>query len=123
MLILIVDDSKAMRMIILRTLKQAGLSGFKTLEAGNGQEALEIVSTQNPDLIISDWNMPEMKGIELLQKLREAGRSTRFGFVTSESGQAVREEALNAGAAFVIIKPFTPQTFETALKPLLAGCC
>lgn len=121
MQILIVDDSKAMRMIVMRTLKQTGLSGYRTLEASNGREAIEIVTSQNPDLVISDWNMPEMKGIDLLKSLRLAGSQVRFGFVTSESGAAVREEAYAAGAAFVVTKPFTPQAFEDALTPVIAS--
>lgn len=119
MQILIVDDSKAMRMIVIRTLKQSGLSGYRTIEASNGAEALQMIASQPVDLVISDWNMPEMKGIELLKQLRESGRKTAFGFVTSESGAAVREEAMAAGAAFLVVKPFTPQGFEAALKPLL----
>ncbi|WP_437223583.1 response regulator [Planctomicrobium sp. SH661] len=120
MQILIVDDSKAMRMIIMRSLKQAGLTGCKALEASNGREALEVIASHSPDLVISDWNMPEMKGIELLNSLRQSGQTVRFGFVTSESGSAVREEALAAGAAFIVTKPFTAQSFEDALKPFLA---
>jgi len=121
MQILIVDDSKAMRMIVMRAIKQAGFTGHKTLEASNGREALDLLTTQSPDLVISDWNMPEMKGIELLNQLRAQGKTTRFGFVTSESGAAVRDEALAAGAAFIVTKPFTPQSFEAALAPMLSG--
>ncbi|WP_437185414.1 response regulator [Planctomicrobium sp. SH668] len=121
MLILIVDDSKAMRMIVMRTLKQTGLTGYKTIEASNGRDALEAVSAHQPDLVISDWNMPEMKGIDLLRQLRDSGKNVLFGFVTSESGAAVRDEAIEAGASFVIVKPFTPQSFEAALAPVFAS--
>ena len=65
MKILIVDDSKAMRMIVVRTLRQCGISGLQLIEAGNGAEALPIIESQTPDLILCDWNMPEMTGIEL----------------------------------------------------------
>ena len=119
MKILIVDDSKAMRMIVIRTLKQAGFSGFQTLEASNGAEALEVISKDNPDLVLSDWNMPEMKGIDLLKSLREEGNDIRFGFVTSESGADIAHEAESAGAEFVITKPFSPQKFEAVLTPIL----
>ena len=120
MKLLIVDDSKAMRMIILRTIKQAGFSDLQTLQAANGLEALEIAIKERPDFILSDWNMPEMKGIELLRKLRERGYKTPLGFVTSESGSDVAAEAKEAGAEFVITKPFSPEKFELALSPLLA---
>lgn len=120
MKILIVDDSKAMRMIVIRTLKQAGFSGFTTLEAENGAQALQVIEKDKPDLVLSDWNMPEMKGIDLLKKLRESGNFTRLGFITSESGPEIAKEAEDAGAAFIVTKPFTPQKFEMVLAPILA---
>ena len=119
MKILIVDDSKAMRMIIQRTIRQAGFKGLETCEAASGVEALDVVAAEKPDLILSDWNMPEMKGIDFLRALREKGDQTRLGFVTSESGDDVAEEANEAGAAFVIVKPFNADKFETVLSPIL----
>ena len=85
MKILIVDDSKAMRMIVTRTLRQAGFADHDYLEAADGAEGLAVVAAERPDLVLSDWNMPEVSGIEFLQKLRASGYDTRFGFVTSES--------------------------------------
>jgi len=120
MKILIVDDSKAMRMIVTRTLKQTDLSGYTTLEASNGNEALEMIDKEKPDLVLSDWNMPEMKGIELLHKVREAGNRVNFGFVTSESSAETRETALAAGASFVLTKPFTADSMQSALEPVLS---
>lgn len=119
MKLLIVDDSKAMRMIILRTLKQAGYTDITPLEASNGLEALQVIEQQQPDLVLSDWNMPEMKGIDLLKRLRGGGNEVRFGFITSESGPEARDAAIEAGAAFVIAKPFTPQAFHNALSSVL----
>ena len=119
MKVLIVDDSKAMRMIVTRTLKQAGFSGLETLEAGDGTEALEVVAKEDVDLILSDWNMPQMKGIEFLQALREKGDKTPLGFITSESGEDVAQRAKEAGAQFVITKPFTADRFEAVLGPIL----
>jgi len=120
MMILIVDDSKSMRMIVLQALKLAGLGDYRTLEAENGREALRLVKAFHPDLVISDWQMPEMQGIDLLRRLRESGCTVLFGFITSESDSARREEALAAGASFVITKPLTSRSFERVLKPLLA---
>lgn len=120
MKILIVDDSKAMRMIVMRTLKQTGLSGYTTVEASNGMEALEIINNDSPDLVLSDWNMPEMKGIELLEKVREAGNKVAFGFITSESSQETKDLAEKTGADFVITKPFTAETIETTLATVIA---
>lgn len=90
MKLLIVDDSKAMRMIVNRTLKQAGFGGHTILEASNGNESLSLIEKEKPDLVLSDWNMPEMKGIDLLRTLRAAGNHTRLGFITSESSSEIR---------------------------------
>lgn len=118
MKILIVDDSKAMRMIIARTLKQTDLDDFTTVEAANGVEALEKIEQESPDLILSDWNMPEMKGIELLQKIREAGNQVRFGFITSESSKETATLATETGADFIVTKPFNADSIQNAISPV-----
>ena len=120
MRILIVDDSKTMRMIVNRTLRKAGFDGHTVLEAGDGEEALDVIKTSSPDVVIADWNMPRLSGIELLHKVREEGIKVRFGFVTSEGTPAVRQQAVAAGASFHITKPFTPETFQTELAPVLS---
>ena len=119
--ILIVDDSKAMRMIVTRTLRQAGFGDHDFVEAENGAEGLAKVGTEKPDLVLSDWNMPEMSGIEFLQALRAGGDTTRFGFVTSESTDAMRDLAAESGALFLIAKPFTADTFSEALGSVLVA--
>jgi len=119
MKILIVDDSKAMRMIVRRTLRQAGFGDHAVTEANNGKEALDAVRQSVPDLILSDWNMPEMSGIELLDNLRSEGVSVKFGFVTTERTPEMRARAAEAGASFLIVKPFTPEDFKDALTPLV----
>lgn len=120
MKILIVDDSKAMRMIVTRTLRQAGFADHDYLEAADGAEGLALVQSEHPDLVLSDWNMPEVNGIEFLRKLRAVGNEVRFGFVTSESTDAMRDMAKEAGALFLIAKPFTAETFADALAGVLA---
>jgi two-component system chemotaxis response regulator CheY len=114
--VLIVDDSRAMRMIVQRALRQTGLKIEQFFEAENGKQALEAVAQHQPDWILSDWNMPEMTGIEFLRALRGGGNATKFGFVTSQSAPEVRDTALEAGAQFLITKPFTPEAFEKALR-------
>jgi two-component system, chemotaxis family, chemotaxis protein CheY len=119
MKILIVDDSKAMRMIVRRTLRQAGFGDHAVIEANNGKEALENIRQSLPDLVLSDWNMPEMSGIELLDSLRAEGIKVTFGFVTTERTPEMRVRAAEAGASFLIVKPFTPEDFKDALTPLV----
>lgn len=116
--VLVADDSKAMRMIVLRSLRQAGLKVSEVCEAEDGADALEKIRTFGPDVILSDWNMPNMTGIELLEHLQETGVSIPFGFVTSETTPAMRERAIAAGARFLIAKPFTTDQFEDAFAGL-----
>ncbi len=115
MKILVVDDSKAMRMIVRRHLDQSGIGGLEITEAASGLEALAAIRESEPDLVLSDWNMPEMNGIELLTALRAEGCQVRFGFVTSESQAHIKDMALDAGAMFVIVKPFTAEDFGAML--------
>lgn len=110
--ILIVDDSAAMRMMIVRTLRQAGFGGHDIVQAENGIEALEAIRKDQPDMVLADWNMPEMTGIELLQELRKEGNDVTFGFITTEATAPMRAKATEAGAKFLISKPFTVEAFE-----------
>ncbi len=121
MKILVADDSKAMRMIVVRTLRQAGLTGHDILEAEDGQQALTMVGTEAPDLILSDWNMPNMTGIEFLRALRAAGSETPFCFVTSEGSEEMRGLAAGAGALGVIAKPFTPEQFLEVIGTVVSA--
>ena len=119
MKVLIADDSKVMRQIVKRTLRQAGYADAEVTEAGNGREALDVIAAGAPDLVLSDWNMPEMNGIELLLALRAQGHPVPFGFVTSEGSPEMRDQAQSAGALFLVSKPFTPDSFREALAPVL----
>lgn len=117
--VLIVDDSKAMRLIVRRTLRQAGFHDLELSEASNGQEALDVLSASPQDLVLSDWNMPEMTGIQLLGQLHAKGIRVRFGFVTTEGTPEMRATAMAAGALFLITKPFTPESVRAALAEYL----
>ena len=77
MKIMIVDDSAAMRMIVKKTLRQAGFEGHEISEAEDGAKALAAIQSASPDLVLSDWNMPNMTGIELLEKLSSPPRRPR----------------------------------------------
>jgi len=121
MKILIVDDSKVMRSIVKRTLRQAGFGGHELVEAANGAEGLNQAQAETPDIVLCDWNMPEMNGIDLLRELRAAGNEVKFGFVTSEGTPEMQATALDAGAQFFITKPFTAEDFEKTLTPHLAA--
>jgi len=119
MKILIADDSKVMRQIVLRTLRQAGFGHHDFVEAVDGADALDKVAAEAPDLVLSDWNMPNKTGIELLRDLRGGGSQVPFGFVTSEGSEEMRETAKTAGAMFLIAKPFTADHFSDELSGML----
>ncbi len=119
MKILIVDDSLAMRRIVRRTLRQAGYGDHDCVEAENGKVALDTMAAEKPDLVLCDWNMPEMNGIEFLQTLRGGGDATPFGFVTTEGTEDMRAQAKEAGAAFLLAKPFTADDMAHELRPFL----
>ncbi|CAB4928972.1 MAG: response regulator [Actinobacteria bacterium] len=120
MKILVTDDSRVMRQIVIRTLRQAGYDDVDIVEAEDGVECLAKVGSDAPDLVLSDWNMPNMSGLECLKALRAQGSTVPFGFVTSEGSPEMREQAAQAGALFLIAKPFTADTFRDELDSVLA---
>ena len=115
MRILVVDDSKAVRSVVMRAVKGAGYADLTFDEACNGAEALAAIRAAPPDLVLTDWNMPEMSGIEFLEALRAEGSPVRVAFVTSEQNPAILERAHRAGALFVVGKPFTADVLQAAL--------
>jgi two-component system, chemotaxis family, chemotaxis protein CheY len=112
--ILVVDDSAVVRRIARRMLE--GL-GFAVEEAVDGAVALKACAGAMPDVVLLDWNMPEMNGIEFLRKLRKepAGGSPIVIFCTSEDSFDNITEALEAGANEYIIKPFDAPLLESKL--------
>ena len=115
---LIVDDSKAMRMLIRRALRQAGYDNIECIEAENGQQAYDLLSEHSYDLMLTDWNMPEMTGIELAETLKSENRRIRFGFITTESTVPMRQRAAEAGALFLLAKPFDSYDLQVLLDKL-----
>jgi two-component system, chemotaxis family, chemotaxis protein CheY len=120
MKVLVADDSRVMRQIVIRTLRQAGYDWWEIEEATDGSVALQMLPDVQPDLVLSAWNMPEITGIDLLRSMRAQGDETPFGFVTSEGSTEMREQAASAGALFLIAKPFTAETFRDTIDPFLA---
>jgi two-component system, chemotaxis family, chemotaxis protein CheY len=121
MKILVADDSRAMRMIVIRTLRQAGFGGHEVIEAENGREALGLVGELVPDLILADWNMPELTGMELLGTLRLRGDATPFCFVTSAGSEEMSDQAVAAGALGLVAKPFTAEVLRDMLSPVVTS--
>ena len=115
---LIVDDSKAMRSIVGRIVREIG---FETFEAANGREGLaQLKSHGDVELILVDWNMPEMNGIEFLQAVRAQPGSSAFKMlmVTTASDLVHINTALEAGANEYLMKPFTKEAMVSKLQIL-----
>ena len=109
-------------MIVQRAIRQAGYRGLIIGEAENGAQALEKLREIQPKVVLSDWNMPEMSGIDFLQQLRAEQNLVPFGFITSEASVEIKKLAMSSGATFLISKPFSPEDVERALSPILGGC-
>ena len=119
--VLIIDDSAVMRKIIQRNIMQSGLLVDSFLEAGDGREGLEKATANDVDLILCDWNMPNMSGIDFVKALRGSGQksNTPIVMVTTEGSDAKVEEAKNSGANGYLTKPFTPEQLKAKLGNFL----
>ncbi len=117
-LCLVVDDSRVVRKVARRILEDLG---FEVAEAGDGAEALAWVRSAMPELILLDWNMPVMNGLEFLQKLRQepGGDAPKVVFCSVESDLDRIRQALDQGADEYIMKPFDGDI--VASKLMLAG--
>ena len=115
--ILIVDDSAAIRKILQRVLRQAEIPVGNVFEAGDGVEALSTLASQNVGLILSDINMPNMDGLELLSKVKanESWKKLPMVMVSTEGSQAKVLEAVELGAAGYVRKPFTSDQIKEKL--------
>lgn len=115
--ILVVDDMAMMRRAVTKFCKDMGYSNF--VEAADGAEAWQKASAENPpfDLIISDWNMPNCSGLDLLKSVRGDARlaKTPMILVTAEKEKDQIVEAIKAGVSEYVVKPFTPQTLKEKL--------
>ncbi len=120
---LVIDDSRAMRMVIGGFLRDLG---FIVDEAGQGQEALGLLAKAEPrDVVLVDWNMPVMNGLEFIKAVRRDQRysDTRLLVITSETEVGQMVNALSAGADEYLMKPFTDESLCSKLEMLglLAG--
>ncbi len=104
---LIVDDSRAIQAILRRTILNCGYAPVEIKTAIDGEVALDLIDSFNPDLVVTDWHMPKVSGLEMLQALRQMGHQhVRVGFVTTEKSVALLDEAVSNGAMFILHKPF-----------------
>jgi two-component system chemotaxis response regulator CheY len=119
--ILIVDDSSAMRSVLKKTIKISGFNVGELWEAGDGQEALAILGENWIDLVLSDINMPNMNGLELMAAMRDNDmmRAIPVVVVSTEGSEKRRRESEALGASGYIKKPFTPQDIKKTLSDIM----
>jgi len=115
--ILLADDSAFMRKVLMDILTEAGFSDF--LEAENGNQALELIEKESPDLVLLDIIMPELEGIGVLSKLKELGNTTKLIVVSAVGQDAMIEEAKNLGAFGYVVKPFEGEKVLETIKSAL----
>ena len=122
MKVLVVDDMSTMRRIVKNVLKQIGYSDIE--EAENGQEALTKLKAGGFGLVVSDWNMPVMPGIELLRSVRADARSQIACLSLMVTAEAQKEniiEAVQAGVSNYVVKPFTADALQEKLNKIFAN--
>ena len=114
---LVADDSRAVRMILTKTLKELG---YEVCEAANGKQALEVMEAEKAtvNLVLADWNMPELNGLELLKRLRQDPELSSLVviMVTTETELDQMATALEAGANEYVMKPFTKDILVEKLQ-------
>lgn len=119
--ILVVDDSKSMRMVIRKTLEISGFRIGEYLEASNGQEALDLIEGKWIDLILSDIHMPVMDGYEFIRLLKDRGANSGIPvvFITTEANEERLKDLMESGASGYIRKPFRPEDIFALLSRVM----
>lgn len=120
MRVLVVDDFPTMRRILRNVLKRIHIEDV--VEAENGRQAMDVLKKEEVDLIVSDWNMPEVTGMDLLRACKDDPtiRHIPFIMVTAEAEREAVMDAINAGVDNYITKPFTPDKLQDAIKTAAA---
>lgn len=114
---LVVDDSMTFRRIVIKSLAEIGITDY--VEAGDGEEALAATKAAPFDVILLDWNMPRLTGIDTVRALRGEGNKTPIIMVTTEAEKTRVIEAIRAGVNDYLIKPFTPQQLGEKIRAIL----
>ncbi len=112
--VLIVDDSAVIRQMVKKTMDS------DVMEAADGVEALKQIGETRPDLVLIDWNMPNMDGITLVRKIRETNKPLPLIMCTTEAETSRVIEAIKAGVNNYLVKPFTPETLKEKVEATMA---
>ncbi len=119
--ILVVDDSLPMRSVIIKNIKASGYGNANFFQAENGKVALSLLENEWIDIVLTDYNMPDMNGLELICRIKSDEELSRLPVIviTTEGSQEKIEEFLNKGAADYIKKPFSPEDIREKLIKIL----
>ncbi len=120
--VLIVDDSSVVRSIVRKSIKMSGIETSAVFDAANGKEALKVLNDEWIDIVFADLNMPEMNGVELVEKMSEDNMlvSTPVVIISSEHREKRIEELKARGIRAYIKKPFRPENFASVVQDVLA---
>ena len=119
--VLVVDDSGTMRKIILRSLNALGVTDV--VEAGDGSDGLELFKQHQFDIVLTDWNMPRMTGLELLKAIRATGSTVPVILITTEAEKGRVLEAVQAGVSDYLVKPFETEGLRAEVAKICRRRC
>ncbi|MGE3243958.1 MAG: response regulator [Pirellulales bacterium] len=117
--VLVVDDSGTMRKIIVRSLNALGVTDV--VEAGDGSDGLDAFKAQQFDIVLTDWNMPRMTGLELLKAIRGGGSTVPVILITTEAEKGRVLEAVQAGVSDYLVKPFETEGLRAKLQKFVGA--
>lgn len=117
--VLVVDDSGTMRKIIVRSLNALGVTDV--VEAGDGSDGLEAFNSQQFDVVLTDWNMPRMTGLEFLKSIRASGSEIPVILITTEAEKGRVLEAVQAGVSDYLVKPFETEGLRAKLQKFVGA--
>lgn len=113
---IVIDDCSTMRRMQRRALEKLGF--LDVVEAEDGRQALAVMDASPPDVILTDWNMPTMDGLELVRAVRARDKQIPILMITTEAGRERVIEAIQAGVNDYLIKPFTPDTLSAKIRKI-----
>lgn len=117
--VLVVDDSGTMRKIIVRSLNALGVTDV--VEAGDGSDGLDAFKAQQFDIVLTDWNMPRMTGLEFLKAIRGSGSTVPVILITTEAEKGRVLEAVQAGVSDYLVKPFETEGLRAKLQKFVGA--
>ena len=117
---IVIDDSRPMRSIIIKTIKASGFNFENFFDASNGKQALSIIQNERLDIVITDYNMPDMNGLELIEAIKKDSKISSIPIlvITTEGSKKRIDEFMQKGAAGYIKKPFTPELIKKKLNQI-----